>query len=311
MKTALIVIGAIVLAVLLSGFVFEILLVRRDRPMPTAKGEIASPLLEPTGTELLAYNATKLKKFNALPLEDVYTESFDGLRLAAKLYRGTGDITVICCHGYKSNPTLDYVAISEMYVEKGYSVLFPFMRGHGESEGKYIGFGVLDAHDVRRWVELMQDIFPGNDIFLHGLSMGAASVMNSADMFHNGEVSGIIADCGFTCPHDVFCHLIGKVYHIPRFPFVGAFELANMLLAKYDFHTYDVRFALAESLVPCVYICGDTDRFIPLPMAQSIAAQCEESLIVHGAGHAASYMMATEEYRKLVNNFIERHRRKY
>ena len=183
------------------------------------------------------------------------------------------------------------------------------MRAHGESEGKYIGFGVLDAHDIRRWVIKSEDIFPGNDVFLHGMSMGAAAVLNSADLFHSGEVNGIIADCAFTCPHDVFCHLIGDVYHLPRFPFVGAFELANMILAKYDFHTYDVRLAIETSDIPCAYICGDTDRFIPLPMAQSIAERCDTSMIVHGAGHAASYMMETEKYREFVYNFIDKCRR--
>lgn len=311
MKIALIVIGIIILAVLASGFVFEILLVKRDKPMPMSEGEIVSPLLEPTGKELLAFNATKLKKYMALPMEDVYTESFDGLKLKAKLYRGTEDVTVICCHGYKSSPILDFVAISEMYVEKGYSILLPDMRGHGESEGKYIGFGVLDAHDLKRWVDKMEEIFPGNDIFLHGMSMGAASVMNSADLFRNGEVCGIIADCGFTCPHDVFCHLIGDVYHVPRFPFIGAFELANMICAKYDFHTYDARYALADSPVPCAYICGTLDRFIPFSMAQSIAACCERHMFVEGGGHAASYMMETEKYRDFVTDFINTFRRKH
>lgn len=309
-KIALIVLIIIIVAVLASGFVFEILLVKRGKPMPTDKEGEGSPLLEPTGKELLAYNATKLDKFNALPKEEIYITANDGIKLKGLLYRGTEDVTVICCHGYKAAPEMDYVAISEMYVEKGYSLLFPVMRGHGDSGGRYIGFGVLDAHDVKRWVEKAEDIFPGNDIFLHGMSMGATSVLNSADLFSYGEVSGIIADCGFTCPHDVFCHLIGEVYHIPRFPFVGSFELANMMLAKYDFHTYDVRYSIAESTVPCVYICGTADRFIPLDMARSIAACCVDSMFVEGGGHAASYMLETERYREFALSFIERHRRK-
>ncbi len=311
MKIALIVIGILVIAVIAVGFVFVGILIKRDKPRPSTDGNFLSPLLEPTGAELLAYNATKFKRFNALPTEDVFIETHDGLKLTGKLLRGTEDITVICCHGYKSAPVFDFCAISEMYIEKGYSLLFPHMRAHGESEGKYIGFGVLDAADVRHWVQKAEEIFPGNDIFLHGVSMGATSVMNSADLFHNGEVSGIIADCGFTCPHDVFCHLIGRMYHLPRFPFIAAFELANMLVAKYDFHTFDVRYALNESAVPCAYICGTEDKFIPTDMAQSIAERCEESMIVQGGGHAASYMLETEKYKELVYSFIDKYRRKH
>ena len=309
MKIALIVIAIVLIVLLAVGFVFVALIIKRDKPKPGSEGNFLSPLLEPTGAELLAYNATKVKKFNALPTEDVFITTQDGLKLTGKLYRGTENVTVICCHGYKSAPVFDFCAISEMYIEKGYSLLFPHLRAHGESEGKYIGFGVLDAQDIKGWVHKMEDIFPGNDIFLHGVSMGAASVLNSADLFRNGEVCGVIGDCGFTCPHDVFCHLIGKMYHLPRFPFVGIFELANMIVAHYDFHTYDVRYALADSDVPSVYICGTEDKFVPLDMAQSIAACCTESMIVQGGGHAASYMLETEKYKELVIGFINRYRR--
>ncbi|MCF0137227.1 MAG: alpha/beta hydrolase [Oscillospiraceae bacterium] len=305
----LIVIGVLLAALFAFGFVMVGKIIKRSSQPPFTEGNMLSPLLEPTAAELFAYNATKVKKFNALPTEDVFITTEDGLRLAGKLHRGEKNVTVICCHGYNSLPILDFCAVHEMYAEQGYSILFPHMRAHGDSEGRYVGFGVLDAHDIRGWVRRVQDMLPGDDIFLHGMSMGATAALNSADLFQNGEVSGVIADCGFSTPHEVFCHLIGTVYHLPRFPFVGTFELCNMIAARYDFHTYDVRDAIENSPVPCIYICGDEDRFIPADMALSIAERCEDSLIVSGAGHAASYMLETEKYRSLVLGFIKKYAR--
>jgi len=310
MKIFLIVLGALIFLTLAVGVAFQQKLIRRGSSVPGAADVYENPLFEPTVKELMAFNATRIKKFSQLPTETLSITTEDGLKLIGKLIRGTEPVTVICCHGYDSLPLYDYCAVSEIFLNKGYSVFMPHMRGHGESEGKYVGFGVLDAQDVRHWVLKMQDVFPANDIFLHGISMGGASVLNSADLFHNGEVSGIISDCAFTTPHEVFSHLIGDMYHLPRFPFIGSFELANMLIAHYDFHTFDVRNAITESAVPCIYICGDEDRFIPRDMAQSIADRCEASMLVHGAGHAASYMMETEKYKDFVIDFIEKYRGK-
>lgn len=292
------------------GCVFVRVLLHRDGSLPEPKGgTMVSPLLEPTGAELLAYNATKLKKFQAIDSEEVNITSFDGLKLCGRFHRGTEPVTVICCHGYRSEPVMDFVAISEMYVEKGYSILFPDMRAHGKSEGKYIGFGALDSIDVKHWVQFVEELCPGDRIFLHGMSMGANAVMNSADQFHNGEVSGIIADCGFSNLWDLYKGLFKRMYHIPRFilPF---YEFAAKCFAKYDFHTYDARFALEGSDIPFVYICGDEDKFVPIEMAESIISGREcGALITHGIGHAASYMAETESYRKLVLDFIEINRR--
>ena len=310
MKTALIIIFILLILLFAVGCVFVRVLLHRNGALPEPKGGgMASPLLEPTGAELIAYNATKLKAFHAIPTEELCTTTFDGLTLYGRLHRGTEPVTVICCHGYRSERAKDFVAISEMYMEKGYSLLFPDMRAHGKSEGKYIGFGALDSMDVKHWVQTVEDILPGDRIFLHGVSMGENTVMNAADLFQNGEVSGIIADCGFSNLHDLFKSLFRRMYHIPLFvlPF---FELAARILAGYDFHTYDARHALSVSDIPFVYICGDEDKFVPIEMAEEIiqSRPCG-ALITHGIGHAASYMAETENYRKLVLDFIEINRR--
>lgn len=47
---------------------------------------------------------------------------------------------VILCHGYRNN-CCELGVYARHFWHRGYSVLLPDARGHGDSEGKYIGMG--------------------------------------------------------------------------------------------------------------------------------------------------------------------------
>ncbi|MDW7650471.1 MAG: alpha/beta hydrolase [Bacillota bacterium] len=62
--------------------------------------------------------------------------------------------------------------------ERGYNVLLPDNRGHGESQGHYIGFGRHDRLDCLQWVdEIISRNGEDSVIVLHGVSMGGATVL--------------------------------------------------------------------------------------------------------------------------------------
>ncbi len=42
---------------------------------------------------------------------------------------------VICFHGYTSKGMSDYIGLSDYYLKRGYAMLLPDARAHGESEG--------------------------------------------------------------------------------------------------------------------------------------------------------------------------------
>lgn len=315
MTIVIIIIAVLLLLILMSGLIFEYAIIRRGATLKApgngGKG-VVSPMLAPTGEELWAYNIPKHKAFKEMETEDVFIRSNDGLKLVAKLHRGDPDVktTVICFHGYKSAPIYDFCAISEMYRDMGVTLIFPHMRAHGESEGKYIGFGALDSDDVLLWVKKARELFPENDLFLHGVSMGAASIMQASDRLSKDDVRGIIADCGYSSAGEVFKNLVWKLVHLPAFPFINIFECWNRLLAGYDFSSHDSRKSLAKTELPFVYICGDSDQYVPIDMAHSIFDSCKSEkylLISKGTGHAANYMRETEKYTALVGGFIKDH----
>ena len=219
---------------------------------------------------------------------------------------------MIFCHGYKSEAAFDFAAMYDFYRSLGYNLVYLNMRAHGKSGGKYIGFGVLDRFDVQSWAKKVAELFPDTSIFLHGMSMGAASILQSADLELDPAVCGIIADCGFSSTNEVFRNLVGGLYHLPATPFVDIFEAVNRMTAGYGFTDADSVRSMEKSRLPLAYICGDCDRYVPLDMAMRIYNACVQDkvlLIAEGAGHAASFMTENEKYRNLITEFINTHRK--
>ena len=117
-------------------------------------------------------------------------------------FRDTGSSVVgILVHGYLDSAAgLGYLA--KEYANLGFSVLSVDCRGHGFSGGKYITMGYTDAYDVSLWIkEIVKRKGPSVKIILHGVSMGAATVIESLGLQSTERyatyISGVIADCSF------------------------------------------------------------------------------------------------------------------
>ena len=306
----LIVICAVLALFYAVGMKFVRVLILRQDNFPTPEtGASSSSLLEPTGKALWAHTIPYFGPFRELPFDEISIVSDDGLTLRADMLRGSGTgKTVIFFHGYKSEPACDFAAMYDFYKTLGCDLIYVHMRAHGKSDGTYIGFGALDRYDVVQWANKAAELFPDNDIYLHGMSMGAASVLQSMDLDLNKNVRGIIADCGYSDLNTVFRNLVGQLYHLPAM-FVDVFEYVNLLKAGYGFREASSVRSVSVARVPLVYICGDCDRYVPKDMALSIFNACKSEkklLLVPGAGHAASYMCAKDEYEALVREFIGR-----
>lgn len=309
----LIIICIIIALAYAIGMKYERSLIYRQDNFPTPEtGASSSSLLEPTGNALWEYNIPYFAPFRRLPFEEVEITAEDGLILRADLLRGRGTgVTVIFFHGYKSEPACDFAAMYDFYSELGCDLMYVHMRAHGKSEGDYIGFGALDRYDVVKWTEKAAELFPDNVIFLHGMSMGAASVLQSADLDLSKRVRGIIADCGYDMLDPLFRRLSYELYHIPGKPFVDIFEYVNLLKAGYSFTEASSARSVSVTEIPLLYICGDSDRYVPEATARRIFDACaseKQLIIVPGAGHAASYMCAKQEYQNAVRDFINKHK---
>lgn len=243
--------------------------------------------------------------------EKVTITSGDGLKLYGSFYPGDnqGKI-VIGFHGYTSSRESDFISLACFYLKQGYSMLLVDARSHGESEGTYIGFGCLDRFDARKWIQYLDERFGGKcKIFLHGISMGGATVLMTSGLNLPPSVKGIISDCGFTSAWEVFESVLKHTYHLPAFPILQIADGMAKSRAGYGMNECNAREEVKMSKVPILFIHGDADTFVPCWMCRDMYKECEahkEILIVKGAGHAESYFKEPKMYEKKVNEFLKK-----
>ena len=268
----------------------------------------AEKYIEPQFLETVIRGSQWIRDFDA---EDVYIKSFDGLRLHARLFCPENPkATIIMCHGYRSSGYNDFADYAEFIYNKGYRLLIIDQRATCSSEGKYIGMGVLERYDCRAWVDEINARFPGEPIYLQGVSMGAATVLMTTGLDLPENVRGVIADCGFTSPRAIFSDVMKKSYHLPPEPFMAIITLLIKIIAKYDAN-YSAEDALKTNKLPLIIIHGEADGFVPHYMSEknvAAAKNCEvEFISVPGADHARSYLCDMENIRAKAVEFLEKH----
>ena len=90
--------------------------------------------------------------------------------------------TVIVLHGFMNNKDT-MGAYAAMFHKLGYNVLLPDARGHGQSEGNYIGYGWREKVDVKKWAEkVIKRNGNKSQIAIFGVSMGGATTMMSSGL---------------------------------------------------------------------------------------------------------------------------------
>lgn len=244
-----------------------------------------------------------------MPYINVYIKSFDGLRLYGALLENYSDKIVICVHGFTGSGKKDFASLAQAYYKNGYNVLLVDNRAHGQSEGKYVGFGVLDRLDLRNWVKYVINRFGSNvQVFLHGISMGAATVLMASSIMPK-NVRGIIADCGFTSVYEIFEYVLKRDYHLPKFPIIYLTNIMSKIRAGYGYKDVNTTTEIARSDIPILFIHGENDEFVPLWMTMKNYSHCKaykELFIVRESEHAESHYIDKKGYEKRILTFIEK-----
>lgn len=245
-------------------------------------------------------------------LEKLSLKSIEGLRLNGYYLPSKEPIskTVILVHGYSSK-AWDMAGFAQYYHEKhGMNILIPDSRGHGESEGNYIGFGWHDRIDLLKWINLIIERSPEEQIILHGVSMGGAAVLMTSgeELPHN--VKCVISDCAYTSAMDILSFQLKRMYRLPTFPLIQITSICCKLRAGFYFKEASALKQVQKSRTPILFIHGGEDGFVPTEMVYSLynAAVCEKELfLVEKAGHGEAYWQDTEGYRNKVEGFLIKH----
>ena len=243
----------------------------------------------------------------AIPYENVSITSRDGLRLCGKQYRTSKETRVtLLMHGWHGVAVRDFAGGVQVHLDHGDNVLLVDQRAHNMSQGHTITFGVKERYDCLDWIEYIRKEF-GKDvpILLHGVSMGASTVMMAAGLDLPSNVKGIIADSGYTSPKDIICKVTAEKKINPRiaWPFI---RLGALLFGRFDPNAASALDSMRKNHLPLLIIHGTGDDFVPFEMGvenYNASKSVKFFTRVEGAPHVMAYMYDTEQYFALMDEF--------
>ena len=228
-----------------------------------------------------------IRKREAGEAEDIYMQSEDGVllhavRVCARAADGTDSGSsdskrdeehkswVILVHGYTGS-SRQMGPFAELFERLGLSTLSVDMRAHGQSGGKYRGFGWPDSFDVCDWTDWLIEHY-GDDIEVayFGISMGGATVMNASGHDLPDNVKCIIEDCGYTSTKDILKYHMKRRHGLPSFPVLNETDLLMRIFAGYSIRRDgNAVEQVRRSDTPILFIHGEDDTFVPFKWSES------------------------------------------
>ena len=255
-----------------------------------------------------AFMCKLIKEMSEVPFEWVETTSYDGLKLRARYYHvRDGAPLQIQCHGYRGTAYRDFCGGNKLAREYGHNTLVIDQRAHGKSEGTSISFGIREKHDCTSWIRYALERFgKDTELYLSGVSMGAATVLMCCGLDLPKNVKAVIADSPFSSPREIIQKVCKDMGYPPKLamPFL---RLGARLFGKFTLDGSATE-AVKNARVPILIIHGEADRFVPCEMSKAIYNANPEKITLATfpeAGHGLSYIKDNARYAETVRTFLE------
>ncbi|MBQ9980773.1 MAG: alpha/beta hydrolase [Oscillospiraceae bacterium] len=313
--TALWIIIAIIVVIalllwIIAEFMFKKFFVR-DNPERTEE-DFHKTVLKSKNPETLPRIKADGEIMKKRPYESVTITSRDGLKLQGRVFLNpnpTND-TILLVHGYKSRAYFDFGCGFDGYQKLGLNIVLVDQRAHGDSEGKYITFGVKERFDVVDWANWLVERFGADSkLLVGGMSMGCTSVLLAAgEPDFPKAIRGLIADCGFTSAGDEFRHVMKSALHIPTFPLLNIVNIISKSRAGFTADEISTVDAVKNIKIPVYFFHGEADNFVIPEFSKRNYDACSSPdkriLLVPGADHGMSYLIDEEGYAAGLEDYI-------
>lgn len=297
---------SIIVGLLILTLLFELYVYKRVFYSPQKGQNSEYNAVRALNADDLKEKAKKLvNELLEIPSEDLYTTSYDKLKLHAYLYKSEGSKEyVVCFHGFRRTARRSFAGRTMDCLKEHKNVILVDHRAHGLSEGHTLTFGKKEQHDVVSWVNYIQQKF-GKDIkiTLVGVSMGATAILGASDKID--ESIKIVADSPYISVKDVVKVTMSKIHMNPKvvYPIVA---LSSIL---YCHSTLDCNVSenVKRSKNKIIIIHGSDDILVPYKDAEALYLANKDHVqyqLFDGIGHGLPYLRETEKYRKVFFDFI-------
>ncbi len=243
--------------------------------------------------------------------EPVTVAARDGVSLKAWYYvpDSPNGKAIILLHGVGSNRQ-DMLPLGYMFLHRGYVVLMPDLRGHGESGG-LATYGVLEDGDTSVWLDWLDKAGYSGLSYGFGASLGAAVLLDS--LRHESRFRAIVAESSYFDFPSIADERIARM--LPgglkwiAFPFVES----GMVWARWhdgiDLRQASAATGLKSTRIPVLLIHGLMDNKTSPDNSRRLAALNPGARLwlVSGSRHADAWKTAPPEFEARVTGWFSTH----
>lgn len=237
-------------------------------------------------------------------------ETLDRVPIRGWVAHGTGDLVVICAHGYLVN-RCEWVPIAQQLVPKGATMVFFDHRGHGRSGRAKVTLGRDERLDVLAVLQWAKAEFPGRKLMLLGSSMGGVACALAARE-QGGEVNALVLDAPFRSmkeASDAWWLFLGgekAARWMKPTAWIGPWFLG------FRPERIRVDHALSELSpdIPILLFFGGADPIVPPDSARLLVESVTgpvESVMFENSTHGAGRLNDPDLFRDTLARFLERH----
>jgi pimeloyl-ACP methyl ester carboxylesterase len=200
--------------------------------------------------------------------------------------------TILILHGLRDRKE-SQIGLANTLMTSGYHVVLIDLRGHGQSTGQWLTYGVIESQDLKHVLDVLErsgDL--QRPIGVIGCSYGAAVALQLAAI--DARIGAIVAIACFTSLPDIVPHYIrhyGLGWAVSQSQIECGMKLAGEI-AGFDPCLASPLRAISTCPTPVLLVHGANDQHIPADHSRALheaALDHSDLLIIDGADHVSIF----------------------
>lgn len=224
--------------------------------------------------------------------------------------------TVILLHGITDNRE-GVAGYGRIFLDRGYAVLLPDARAHGESGGEFATYGLEEGGDLHHWVSWLYENDPPKCVYGFGESYGAALLLQA--LAAEPRFCAVAVEDAFSTAREMSYERVSGPLHLGQWFGRTVGRPVIWVAASYSRHRYGIDLlkpspleAVRHSRVPVLLIHGSDDREISprhsLILARAAPDRVQVWLVPH-AWHTGAWSVAHQEFESRLLGWFSAHQR--